>query len=213
MKNRSLTKTYVVSGTLNVDSVLYTNKKRNEVKTMRFEEEIRPDTVHTLRMEVTFHEYYKKLLDQASFNISCMAKVDGTDYDYFAQDDFRVRKPNVQIVLVDEPIAQRELDVTLQLTNPLPIALKKAIFNVEGTGISKQVVLKVPEVSAYGTASATFRYLPRFSGRATFIAKFYSKELDDVDGFLAFEIQPRPEDIIVGTTYHSNGYIRRPSIY
>lgn len=64
-----------------------------------------------------------------------------------------------------------------------------------------------------GVGTATFTYIPKYSGRATFIAKFYSKELDDVDGFLAFEVDPRPEDMIMTTTYDSDGYIRRASIY
>lgn len=136
-------KPFVVSGTLNVDTVLYTGKKRNEVKTMRFEEEIMPDAVHTIAMEVSFHEYYRKLLDQAAFNISCMAKVQGTDYDYFAQDDFRIRKPDVKIVIGDFPVAQREIDVEVQLRNPLPISLRKGAFSIEGTHLSNKVVLKV----------------------------------------------------------------------
>lgn len=136
-------KSFVVSGTLNVDTILYTGAKRNEVKSMHFEEEIMPDTIHTISMEVTFHEYFKKLLDQAAFNISCMAKVAGTDYDYFAQDDFRIRKPEVKIVINNPPIAQREIDVEVQLKNPLPISLRKGVFSIEGTHLSKQLSLKV----------------------------------------------------------------------
>lgn len=58
-----------------------------------------------------------------------------------------------------------------------------------------------------GTASATFKYKPPYAGRATFAAKFFSKELNDVDGFVSFEIEPRDED-----RYH-NGYNRRPNEY
>lgn len=64
-----------------------------------------------------------------------------------------------------------------------------------------------------GVGTAIFRYIPKYSGRGTFLAKFYSKELDDVDGFLAFEVDPRPEDRIITTTYDSDGYVRRSSIY
>jgi transglutaminase 1 len=47
------------------------------------------------------------------------------------------------------------------------------------------------------TAEHTFMFTPPYSGRATLVAKFTSKELDDVDGFLAFEVHPRDEDVIM----------------
>lgn len=58
-----------------------------------------------------------------------------------------------------------------------------------------------------GTASATFKYRPTYAGRATFAAKFYSKELNDVDGFAAFEVEPRDGD------RYLNGSHRRPNEY
>jgi hypothetical protein len=36
-------------------------------------------------------------VDQCAFNIACMATVHDTNYEYFAQDDFRVRKPDIKI--------------------------------------------------------------------------------------------------------------------
>lgn len=94
-------------------------------------------------MEVAFHEYFGKLLDQAAFNISCMASVKDTNFDYFAQDDFRVRKPDIKITIQGEPVADREVDVIVRLTNPLPIPLRKGTFQLEGPGLEKQLTFKV----------------------------------------------------------------------
>lgn len=73
--------------------------------------------------------------------------------------------------------------------------------------------MQIPDIPVNGTGTAIFKYLPKYAGRATFIAKFHSKDLDDVDGFLAFEINPRPEDMVITTTFDSDGYVRRTSIY
>lgn len=143
IKNRSETTSYAVSGKLHVETVLYTGKNREEVKSIEFDQELAPNTVEMIRLEVTFYEYYKKLLDQAAFNISCLAKVHGTEYDYFAQDDFRVRKPDIKIKIQGETIAHREVDVIIRLTNPLPMPLKKGRFQVEGPGIDNQLLFKV----------------------------------------------------------------------
>jgi hypothetical protein len=54
-------------------------------------------TVEEIRLDVSYEEYYKRLVDQCAFNIACMATVHETNYEYFAQDDFRVRKPDIKI--------------------------------------------------------------------------------------------------------------------
>lgn len=42
-------------------------------------------------------------------------------------------------------------------------------------------------------ATATIKLTPPWSGRHTILAKFTSKEMNDVDGFLAFLVQPKKE--------------------
>ncbi|XP_053695044.1 annulin [Sabethes cyaneus] len=200
IKNRSSERTHTVNGSLNVDTVLYTGKDRETVKVEPFSIVIEPNSEDFVRMEVTFDEYYRKLRDQAAFNISCLATVEETEYEFFAQDDFRVRKPDIKIKLSDTPVFQNPVDITISLLNPLPIALRKGIFHVEGSGIAKPFIFKHSEVAVDETISNTFSLTPEFVGRATLAVKFTSKDLDDVDGFLAYEIKPRPEDILMNGT-------------
>lgn len=134
---------YTVVGTLNVETVLYTGNERSEVKRLPFEKEILPNVGEFIRLEVMFDEYYNKLRDQAAFNISCMANVKDTEYEYFAQDDFRVRKPDIKITFQGVPISKQSIDVIVRLTNPLPIALHKGLFQLEGPGIEEQLQFKV----------------------------------------------------------------------
>jgi len=48
-----------------------------------------------------------------------------------------------------------------------------------------------------GTIAETrFAYKPSYVGSAKLVAKFTSKELDDVDGFRVFEVAPKPDDIL-----------------
>ena len=48
-------------------------------------------------MPVSYDEYYHQLVDQSAFNIAAIVSVLDTDYEYFASDDFRVRKPDIRI--------------------------------------------------------------------------------------------------------------------
>lgn len=143
IKNRSLHTSYRISGKLRVETIQYTGRNREDIKSYDFDQVLHPESVEQIDMEVTFHEYYRKLQDQAAFNISCMAKVHETDYDYYAQDDFRVRKPDIRISIQDMPQVDRESDVILRLANPLPVPLKKCVFQIQGTGIERQLEFKV----------------------------------------------------------------------
>lgn len=198
VKNKVADKTHTVTGALNVDSVRYTGDSRVSIKTKHFEIEVAPMSVQQVQVQVEFEEYFKRLLPQSAFNISCMAKVKDTEYDYFAGDDFRVRKPDIKIRFqgTKEVVSREPVEVVVTLKNPLPMTLRKGVMHVEGPGLDRALEFKVADVPVGGDAVVAFEFVPPYSGKGTFVAKFFSKELDDVDGFLAFEMQPRPEDIL-----------------
>lgn len=149
VKNRSRDSSYRISGKLRVETIHYTGRNREDIKSYDFDEVLSPESVQQIDMEVTFNEYYRKLQDQAAFNISCMAKVHETEYDYYAQDDFRVRKPDIRISIQNPPQVDRETDVILRLANTLPVPLKKCVFQVQGTGIEKQLEFKVSVIISW----------------------------------------------------------------
>lgn len=211
--NKSKDKEHVAAGHLNADTVLYTGINNAEVKSIGFEVELKPDSSEYVRMEVAFEDYYSKLLPEAAFNISCSGLVKGTDWEYYAQDDFRVRKPDIKFTFQGKVVAKEAVDVIVRLTNPLPIPLRKGMFYIEGPGIDKSLRFKIAEIPVGGTAASTFKFIPPYSGRGTLIAKFNSKELDDVDGYLHFEIEPRPEDIIMnGNGTRTAEVVRRTDV-
>lgn len=143
IKNRSRHDMYRISGKLRVETVQYTGRNHEQIKSYDFDIVLNPESVEQISMEVKFDEYYRKLQDQAAFNISCMAKVHETDFDYYAQDDFRVRKPDIRISIQNVPQVDHLSDVILRLANPLPVPLKKGVFQVQGTGIDQQLEFKV----------------------------------------------------------------------
>lgn len=46
-------------------------------------------------------------------------------------------------------------------------------------------------------AEARFVFKPTYVGSAKLIAKFTSKEMDDVDGFRVFEVLPKADEILM----------------
>lgn len=70
MKNRSDEKAYDVVGSLHVETVLYTGKQRDKVKSTTFEINVPPNSKKVVELEVTFDEYFKKLMDQVKSKFS-----------------------------------------------------------------------------------------------------------------------------------------------
>lgn len=75
-----------------------------------------------------------------------MATIVDKNFDYFAQDDFRVRNPDIKISIDGKPVSKQEFTVNVKVENPLPIPLKNCKFYIQGVGLEKQLKIEVAEV-------------------------------------------------------------------
>uniref|UniRef100_A0A2A4JKA1 protein-glutamine gamma-glutamyltransferase n=1 Tax=Heliothis virescens TaxID=7102 RepID=A0A2A4JKA1_HELVI len=191
IRNRSSSNSHHVKGILRVDTVTYTGVTGDGVKRSEFDMNLGPEGKEVVKMLVTFDDYYKKLVDQASFNIACLATIVDRNFDFFAQDDFRVRNPDIKISIDGKPVSRQEFTVSVKVENPLPIPLTKGKFYIQGPGLDKQLKIELDENVAPGEfATAQYRLTPPWAGRHQISAKFSSKEMKDVDGFLSFMVAP-----------------------
>ncbi|XP_040062860.3 annulin [Ixodes scapularis] len=188
--NKSPTKNYTAHVIIRVEAVHYTGNKKKQVKDESYEVHLKPNSKEEVGMLVTYEEYEKALLDQALFNISTLATIKETKFEYFAQDDFRVRMPDVKIEIEGEPSVNKQLNVRASFKNPLPKPLNKAYFVIEGPGLSKPLRLlpHKQKIAPGEEARVSFQLVPESAGPKAIIAKFFSKELDDVDGFKAVDV-------------------------
>ncbi|XP_050670061.1 annulin isoform X2 [Leptidea sinapis] len=187
MKNRSTINQHNVKGVLRVDTVTYTGVTGDGVKREEFDRVLAPEAKDRISLLVKFDDYYKKLVDQASFNIACLATIVDKNFDYFAQDDFRVRNPDIKITIEGKPVSKKEITVTVKVENPLPIPLKNGKFYIQGVGLEKQLKIELDNNVQPGEfATAEFKLTPPWAGKHQISAKFTSKEMHDVDGFLSF---------------------------
>lgn len=192
--NRSHDQNYKVAVILRVDVVTYRGKIGDAVKITNQEVSVTARNTHEVRLNVTYNEYFKRLVDQCAFNISCFATVLETKYEYYGQDDFRVRKPDIKIVLQGIAKQGKELTADIYLENPLPVPMRKGEFTVEGPGIKKHRIKVKSTVNSGEKAIGQFKFTPPTPGRQNIAAKFISKELDDVDGFLNFMVEASKEE-------------------
>ncbi|KAK4880423.1 hypothetical protein RN001_008569 [Aquatica leii] len=190
MTNVNKNKDYTVMVTLRIDAIAYTGKVGENIKQDRFKVQVKADKSLELKTSASYHEYSKKLMDQASFNVSCLAAVEDTEFEYYTQDEFRVRKPDIKFILLGQPKQNQETAVDVFLENPLPVPLKKCEFTIDAPGLSKKSLKVKNSVAPGQRALAKFRFTPPNAGSQTIAAKFVSSELEDVDGFLNFVVEP-----------------------
>lgn len=191
-QNKSTEKEYNLQIILRVDTVLYTGKIKNLVKKDRFDMKITPGAEEEMTMNVSYEEYNKALADQCAFNIAAMAKVIETDFDYFAQDDFRVRMPDIVIETEDSIVQDQPFEVKVYFKNPLPKPLRKGVFVLEGPGLGQPLKLPIKgNIEPGKEARISCKMTPKSSGEKSIVAKFTSRELYDVDGYSLIYIKPK----------------------
>ncbi|XP_011689029.1 PREDICTED: annulin-like [Wasmannia auropunctata] len=173
-----------------VEPMLYTGKNSyDDMRTYR-NIQFRLGKLEEIREDFSWKEYSSRLLDQCTLNITCLVTVEDTNVEYFVQDVFRVRKPDIKITLHNDAIVGQTLRATAKFRNPLPIPLRKGRFLIEGPGLDEQLKLKLSEdVGVVADAKCSFSMIPKLEGRAIIVAKFYSIELDDVDGYSNFIVK------------------------
>ncbi|XP_044752197.1 annulin [Coccinella septempunctata] len=198
MTNRNETKDYKVRVLLRVDVTDYTGSIGEIVQRRNFDVNVKAKSLHEVSLEVNYQQYAKKLMDQATFKILCFANVEDTNFEYYAEDDFRVRKPDVKFSIPEKIIEGKEATVVVFLENSLPVPLKKGEFTVEAPGLNRPVRIKVKSAVAPGEkAVGEFKFTPSRSGVYSIAAKFVCREMDDCDGYKVIKVQYSPVDINV----------------
>ncbi|XP_051167071.1 annulin isoform X2 [Leptopilina boulardi] len=191
VQNLSNDEDYRVNLILRVDVVNYTGVVGKEVKKIKMDNMlINPNADDSIDLPVTWREYSPHLQNDTTFQISCLATIKETDFEYYAQDDLRVKKPEIIVKVLSDPKVYYELQCSAEFENPLPISLRKGKFLIDGPGLKKQLELVLSQpVESGEIAKCSFSMIPKQSGKATIIVKFYSKELSDVDGFKEFMVK------------------------
>ncbi len=82
-----------------------------------------------------------------------------------------------------------QFDVTVSLKNPLPVPLNRAKFVVEGPGLGAPHKVALPKPVEVGqSAMITVKMTAARAGQKTVGAKFYSNELNDIDGYSVIDV-------------------------
>uniref|UniRef100_A0A182YFF1 Transglutaminase-like domain-containing protein n=1 Tax=Anopheles stephensi TaxID=30069 RepID=A0A182YFF1_ANOST len=195
VSNASLEDAHTVNGRIHLNHILYTGKNVKTIRSHPFSIRIGPNEEETVEVPITFDDYYEPGMDEAIFKVTTFAIIGGVDREYFSQQDYSLRKPDVQLQLSNTPVYQSTVRVTASFYNPLPIAINSGSFQIECSGVCKSITIAVDRVAAREKCEVVFMIVPSFKGSTQLSAKFDSNELSDIEGSLTFEVEEREVNV------------------
>ncbi|XP_053677743.1 annulin-like [Anopheles nili] len=194
IRNISYDESYSISGRIHLNHILYTGKSIKTIASQPFSVVLEPNAEELVEVPVAFDDYYESGMDEALFKVTSFANIEGADYEYFSQEDYSLRKPNVQLQLGGEPMLRTSLKIVAAFYNPLPIPISNGMFRIECSGLCKSLIIPIGSIDARDRCEVTFLIVPSFVGNTQLSAKFHSSELSDIEGSVSFDVAERVEN-------------------
>ncbi|XP_049279488.1 annulin-like [Anopheles funestus] len=194
VRNISFDAAHTINGKIHLKRFLFTGKNIKTIVSHSFSKHIEPNNEAVIEVPIAFEDYYEPGMDEAIFKVTSFATIEGVDYEYFSQEDYSLRKPNVQLELTGTPVIQSIVKVTAFFDNPLPIPINGGAFQIECSGLSKTLNIPVGSVGAGEICKIVFMIRPSFKGNTQLSAKFQSAELSDIEGSFNFQVEDRQQN-------------------
>uniref|UniRef100_A0A182MQG2 protein-glutamine gamma-glutamyltransferase n=1 Tax=Anopheles culicifacies TaxID=139723 RepID=A0A182MQG2_9DIPT len=193
-RNMSYDDTHTIQGKILLKHILYTGKHVKTIATHSFTKRIEPRGEEVIELPIAFEDYYQPGMDEAIFTVTSFATIEGVDYEYFSQEDYSLRKPDVQLQISGTPVIHSTVKVTASFFNPLPIPINGGAFQIECSGLAKTLTIPIASIAASEECVIVFMISPSFKGNNKLSAKFQSNELSDIEGSFNFEVEDREDD-------------------
>lgn len=178
-KSRSERNVHVL---VTLTAVYYTGVFKAKVKSKPFDLTLGPIKGEEAILRVTAEEYLHLIVDQVAFKINVLAKVAETNQIHADNDDFRLRRPDLELKAPETVKVGQEFECLVKFTNSMPINLTDVEWMVEGAGIQRPKRYKEKELGPYDTAELKVTLKAKRAGERQVLASLTSKELMDVTG-------------------------------
>ncbi|XP_015109544.1 hemocyte protein-glutamine gamma-glutamyltransferase [Diachasma alloeum] len=173
---------------LSAGSVYYNGVKAHQIKRAEGEFELEAAERRSLQLRCTVEEYLDKLVEYANMKLYAIAVVQETNQTWADEDDFQVIKPTIKVEIEGDPVVGQPSTITLSFTNPLNLYLTECVFNYAGPGLSKNKTIKFRDVGPLEDVRVEHQLVPQKAGQQKIIATFTSRQLVDVTGAVAVDV-------------------------
>uniref|UniRef100_A0A8B9IKN8 Coagulation factor XIII A chain n=1 Tax=Anser cygnoides TaxID=8845 RepID=A0A8B9IKN8_ANSCY len=180
---------YTATTYLSGNIVFYTGVTKNEFKKHSFSVKLEPLMSSAFDVIITSSEYLSDLLDQASFHFFVTARINETGKILAAQKATVLEIPSLRIKTQGEMVADKEMSVIVEFTNPLKQSLEDVTLRLEGPGVLKTMKKEFRQIPANSTLIWEVKCIPKRPGLRKLIASLNCDALRHVYGELSIQIQ------------------------
>lgn len=175
---------------VNLQMCFYTGVLASRLKSEKLQVTIPPNGSTKGVVKVKAEEYLGKLVDQSCMKIFVLGRVKSTNQILAAQDDFRLRTPDLVVSVSKSQLKVGELfTAKISFKNPLPLTLTNCEFGLEGAGVqSQEMELKHKDIAPHEDVKGEVKLRARKAGKRTLIVDFDSDQLSQVHGEVEVEI-------------------------
>ncbi|KAK3085742.1 hypothetical protein FSP39_008070 [Pinctada imbricata] len=147
---------------------------------------LKPDEEKSVKIKVEGKEYVDSLIEQAAMGIDVAAIVKETRRIAIKSDDFRLRRPDLELSVPDKIKKDIPFNVTVSLKNTMPKDLTGV--EIDFDGVKGEGEFEVGTIKANSEWKGEFQIAVKRSGQHQISASLDSKELKDITGCICMNI-------------------------
>ncbi|VDI37121.1 transglutaminase 1 [Mytilus galloprovincialis] len=180
-----------LKGKIVCETVSYIGVKQDVVKEYSFSTQLAPRTEGESSLEVKFLDYLPKISEQMAMKVSAVVQVEETGHIQAFQDDFRLRKPDIQVEVLDNNMrVGHPFKCRLSFVNPLPARLANCVLTVEGPGLDAEEQFNLSNIGSHQEWAAILELTPKKPGRRQISVSLDTHQIHDISGVEEIKVYP-----------------------
>ncbi|XP_071173107.1 protein-glutamine gamma-glutamyltransferase K-like isoform X1 [Mytilus edulis] len=180
-----------LKGKIVCETVSYIGVKQDVVKEYSFSTQLAPRTEGESSLEVKCLDYLPKISEQMAMKVSAVVQVEETGHIQAFQDDFRLRKPDIQVEVLDNNMrVGHPFKCRLSFVNPLPARLANCVLTVEGPGLDAEEQFNLSNIGSHQEWAAILELTPKKPGRRQISVSLDTHQIHDISGVEEIKVYP-----------------------
>lgn len=179
-----------VSVVMTSTSMYYTGAPAYPIKRREGEIVLEVGETKSMTMDVTYGDYYEKLVEHAMIKNLAICTVAETSYAWVGDDAMEIQKPDIKIEILSEAVAGQPLALRISFTNPLPITLRRCKLEVDGPGLLRPKTIEISNVGPNDLMVHEMKVFPKKPKHCTVVVTFNSSQLYNLSGSTQVTINP-----------------------
>ncbi|XP_066541694.1 protein-glutamine gamma-glutamyltransferase 2-like [Hoplias malabaricus] len=176
--------------TITSSAVTYNGLHRGECQRKRADLTIPAQRVHKEVIRLLYDRYGACMSEHNLIRVTALLQTSSPQKVFFQEVNIPLNMPRLQVEVIGEAVVSRNLTAKISFANPLPVALQRGVFTLEGSALTEEKVIQIPEAIGQGKQiEVNIPFIPTRAGLRKLLVDFDSDRLRDVKGEATIIVQ------------------------